>query len=806
MSDSAPDPAPASSAASDRGAQLAVFRAESKEGMSKNWGGISADRQWEVLQRVKAIGEKYAQRREAEKAQEAAAAEAAPAEPERPTRLMRRSQVIEVGTSKGVPSGPIDLATATPVAQRETANTAPAGPAAANSAAVQRQREASAESPLAQRAVQENDSASEATSPHHESAQAQMTQPPAAVQLSQHPATATYSQPTGQAEESNAVQRQTTTAVSQPYRQAEGGEAVQRQPGVPSASSSSNRPVPNNETLGQPLMQRQESGSNFALSQRQTQSNAESAAGQLPTNQAGVSPVQRQADTGHLSQNDGLPGSAIQRQAESGGAAGPALASAHAIHTNGTNQAATAPVNDISSSATPGTSHPAARQAAVSSASANHTVARHQAEVAGAGGLEASSSTVATLNRSAPPHEGTGQAVPAGNQLPVQRAALAPETAETQLPTPGASAATSLPAPTNPVQRQNAMASGQPPVGAAAGIIGRHALQNEPPGSPEVPPPGVLKSAVARSADPAALVEGVPPGGPTGSSIQFVPPTRPRPAAAQRQPIQRAPEPAAQTASTDIPTEFGPLPADLWRHVGVEPPQSEQVSSSPSQPVAQRAPLEEALFGDADLPADPELGAMMPPADFAAPATPDLSTGTGMMTGPAVAGTGRITITENEDSLQAPAPVILEPGEGQAALEMFAEQPELESLAPAQSGGSDAGIPIFASAAEAEKVAANPVPVTLSDQATGASFTVFTDADRLDDLGSGAEPENSDGVLAVYADEDQAAEMFANPVELFCQLPGEKGRFRVFADADLIDDLRLAADALEEGSLLQAFA
>ena len=108
-------------------------------------------------------------------------------------------------------------------------------------------------------------------------------------------------------------------------------------------------------------------------------------------------------------------------------------------------------------------------------------------------------------------------------------------------------------------------------------------VQRKPEFLPETP-------SVMRSANPGQVSD---------SPIEIIPPRRPRPLDAPTL-IQRAIPPQKEAKSqfqqirsgeeVSVPTEIGPLPQDLWRLIGQQPPQQESAPGSPIHPIVSRTP------------------------------------------------------------------------------------------------------------------------------------------------------------------------------------------------------------------------
>ncbi len=103
--------------------------------------------------------------------------------------------------------------------------------------------------------------------------------------------------------------------------------------------------------------------------------------------------------------------------------------------------------------------------------------------------------------------------------------------------------------------------------------------------------PLMRQTAPAETAKVRQQLDGIPPGQPSDSSVQFIRPRKPRPqpAAPKTEAIQRqeslvpdgaevavppSPSPATPPPPAKVATEIGELPGDLWRLIGQEPPKT----------------------------------------------------------------------------------------------------------------------------------------------------------------------------------------------------------------------------------------
>lgn len=114
-----------------------------------------------------------------------------------------------------------------------------------------------------------------------------------------------------------------------------------------------------------------------------------------------------------------------------------------------------------------------------------------------------------------------------------------------------------------------------------------------------LPPPSASLATSPEARQVSSLLQEVAPGQPTDSLVEIVTPRRPRPAAPPPKSTMLMESPSeiespreedeagvAQEAFSTVPTEIGPLPADLWRLIGQEPPaEAQSAAPAPAQPL-----------------------------------------------------------------------------------------------------------------------------------------------------------------------------------------------------------------------------
>lgn len=159
------------------------------------------------------------------------------------------------------------------------------------------------------------------------------------------------------------------------------------------------------------------------------------------------------------------------------------------------------------------------------------------------------------------------------------------------------------------------------------------------PAEPPLPAPQAELAVSPQAHRVSSLLQQVEPGQPTDSAVEVVTPRRPRPNLPERTPaaVQAFPAPetrpaesaapglppqgtsaeAAQPASPEmVPTEIGPLPADLWQLIGQTPPSAPAPEAG--QPVG-NPPAHAAPAGAASAPA-PVVQLMPQPPERSQPA------------------------------------------------------------------------------------------------------------------------------------------------------------------------------------------